>query len=78
MDHHDDVGTEGERQAVARLLVAAVAAHLLVAVDGEPERAGEANRVVRARVVDEDELVDDLAVDLADGAGQRAPGVVGG
>ena len=69
---------DSERQRVAGLLVAAVAAVGGVHVDLEPELARELRRPVAARVVHEDELVGDAGRDREHRALQRLLRLVGG
>ena len=76
MNHHDDVGAGLERRPVAGLLVAPVAPVDLVAERSQSELIGCRDRVIAAGVVDQDHLIDDLAVELADGAPERRFGVV--
>ena len=62
-----------QRLGVAGLLVAAVAAVLRVDDVVEPELARDLHGVVAARVVDDDDVVHDAAVDLGDGLRERRP-----
>ena len=68
MDHDDDVRAALERDRVAGLLVAAVAKVAVVLDVMEAELARERDGLVLARVVDEDDLVDDLVRELVVGA----------
>ena len=76
--HHDDVRAKLERTPVTGLLVAPVAEVALVADGLEAEPVGQRDRLVGAGVVDEHDLVDDVAVQLRQRARQRGLGVVGG
>ena len=65
-----------ERRLVAGLLVAAVAAVLGVHDGGDPERARDLDRAVRAAVVDQHDVVDVLARDLGVGLPEGELGVI--
>jgi hypothetical protein len=76
MQHHDDVRARGERGAIARLLVGAVAEVAGMAMRGEPERVRYRERLVVAAVVDEQRDVDDVVRNRAVAVGERARGAL--
>ena len=80
MHHHDDVGAVAQGEAVTGFLVAAVAAVLRMHVhDHAVEAARQFHRVVLARIVDDDDQVDDVVGhDFAPGLLDGVLGVVGG
>ena len=63
MQHDDDVGAVRERERVARLLVAAVAAIGRMPVRRDAEAPGDRNGGVVAGIVDEQHFVDDVVRD---------------
>ena len=77
MDHDDDVGPAFQGVAVARLLIAAVAAVLRVDDDRQAHLAGHLDGAVLAAVVHEDDLIDAAGGHVGQRGGQRALGVVG-
>ena len=77
MDHDDDVGPAVEGFAVARLLIAAVAAVLRMDDHGQAHLAGHLDGAVLAAVVHQDDLIDAARRHVGQRRGQRALGVVG-
>src|SRR5208283_5101462 len=77
MEHDDYVGAEIECRLVAALLIRTVAPVLVVPDRDEAEALCLFHRVVAARVVHQQDLVDDRTVELADGPLQSLSGVVG-
>jgi len=78
MDHDHDVAAELEGFRVAGLLVPSVPAIFLVGEDPEAELPGEIDGAVRARVVDEEDVIHPVARDVVERAFQGFLGVVGG
>jgi len=71
------IGPHGERMAIARLLVRAVSPVGFVHQVPKAELPGDRHRLVAARVVHQQDVVDDVVRNFGVGAPQRLRGVVG-
>src|SRR5437763_15718311 len=76
MDHHDDVSTSVQCLAVARLLISAVTEILLVQKHREIQLVCEFDGFIRACVIYEQYLIDDIARYLGDSFRQCPGGIV--
>ena len=76
MEHHDHVSSHRQRLAVAGLLIAAVPKVALMANHIQPERVCDADRGVRAGVIDEEDSVGVPLRDVAHHLDQRLGGAV--
>jgi hypothetical protein len=78
MDHDHDVSTGAQGFRIARLLVASVTEILLVHEHGGAQLPRDRDRIVIARVVDEDDFVDEVSGDGIVRPLKRPPRPVGG
>jgi hypothetical protein len=78
MQHHDDIGPSCQRCRVAGLLVGAIAAVPIMADRWNTEFLGQLDRVVVARVVDQNDIVDDFVRNFVKGSLEPLRGVVCG
>jgi hypothetical protein len=77
VDHDDDVGAEFESGGVTAFLIAPIA-HISFVADGvQTQPGGELGSVILRVVIDENDVVDDLAIDLVDRLGEGSGRVVG-
>ena len=76
MEHHDHISSHRQRLAVAGLLIAAVSKVALMANHIQPERVRDADRGVRAGVIDEEDSVGVPLRDVAHHLDQRLGGAV--
>ncbi len=74
--HSDNVGVEFKNGGVATLLVASMPKVALMADGAQTQPLSEGGSVIRAVVVDQNHLVDDLAIHLSDGLLKRLCRVV--
>jgi hypothetical protein len=75
MDHHDDVGASLQRFAITGGLIAAVAVVGVVDERRQPKTRGDRRRVVAARIVHQNPLVDGVR-QFGDGRSEGARRVV--
>ena len=77
MQHYDDIGASGERRRVAGFLITAISAIAVMADRRDAQPSSHLHRRILARIIGEDDVVDDVLRNFVEGPFQRLSGVVG-
>ena len=76
MQHHNNIGTSGERRCIAGFLVAAVSPVAIVTDRRDAQASRHLDRGVLASIVRQDDVVDDVVRNFVEGPLERLGGVV--